>query len=151
MPQRVYGNDVVDEICRILTTSPKLQGMYDKVYKNTPKQGLKYPCAFVQQVDTIFTPNMRNRGERRYTIDVRLHQVPDYQTYESWAREVGDEIMSELSYIYLFGLKQKVRTITAQQVGKVYHIMLTYSFKVILVEEDGVLMEVLEHIERVKD
>jgi len=107
-----------------------------KVYKNKPKQGMVKPCAFIHQINMTQRPELRNRGERNYLIDVRVHPTDKQMDVQSWGRNMAESILSAIDPLMLDDRPLKARSIECRIEEDVLHVIVGYTFKVIKVEED---------------
>lgn len=123
------------------------------IYKNTPKQGLIAPCAFIHLVNTQMQNELRGRGTRSFLFDIRLHQTQDFDNFETWSRNISERLFYVLNPIVIDGLYIKPWRMESRENtdnNKIMHNFFTYNFKVRVIH-DEIPMEILELTERVKD
>lgn len=144
--QVITGNTVVSAIATALRSSFTTEELKN-IYRDTPTQGLIAPCAFIQQVNTSFQNELRDRGTRSYLMDIRLHQTQNFDEFETWSRDMSERILYAVNPITIDGLKIKPWLIEMHENtdhNKVMHILVTYNFKVKRIDDDGIPMEILD-------
>lgn len=123
------GGEVISAVAkkvRAATTTTEIK----EIYKNKPKQGMETPCAFIHQIEEQFAPEMRNRGEQFYMIDVRCHPTPTNTTIDTWAQTLATKLLGALETITVSSQTVRARSISWKQEDGVLHFIVSYSFKV---------------------
>lgn len=143
------GEDVISGIAKRLSTKISIAELAN-IYKNKPQQGMVKPCAFLHQIDYAQTSEMRNRANRDYLVDIRVHPSEDEQRIQSWGAKLGEKIILAVSTIDISGKPVRVKRAEWKIESEVLHIFVSYSFKVIQeIEDTTPFMETLNHTERV--
>lgn len=143
------GEDVISGIAKRLST--KISAIELKnIYKNKPQQGMVKPCAFLHQLDYGQTSEMRNRANRDYLVDIRVHPADDEQRIQSWGTKLAEKVISAVSTIDISDKPVRLKRAEWRIEDDVLHVIVSYSFKVIQVIEDSTpSMETLDYTERV--
>lgn len=142
------GEDVLSGIAVKLSSLPKTDII--KIYKNKPLQGMVKPCAFLHQIDYAQTSEMRNRANRDYLVDIRVHPDEDEQVIQSWGAKLAEKVISAVSTIDVSSKPVRLKRAEWRIESDVLHVIVSYSFKVIQeVIDTTPFMENLNHTERV--
>lgn len=123
------GQEVVNAVSRNLRNHFS-ESTLPYIYKNKALQDMQFPCAFIHQVNKEFVPEMRNRGEQRFIIDVRFHPTRKSTDFETWAQFISEECIDVLEYLVIENQMVRVRGIESRTETGVLHVIATYSFKV---------------------
>ena len=167
----LIGEEVISGIAKKLSTNISALELKN-IYKNKPQQGMVKPCAFLHQLDYGQTSEMRNRANRDYLVDIRVHPADDEQRIQSWGTKLAEKVISAVSTINIVEEVEEVTEPVEEQEevtepvksdkpirlkraewrieSDVLHVIVSYSFKVIQVIEDSTpYMETLDYTERV--
>lgn len=142
MPDYLSATEIVSQVSLKL-----VNGFRDEittVYKDTPISGMVKPCFFIQQLNTVHRSELRNRGDRRYFLDVRAHPKDDEDNKQTWCNTVGDKLFSVLDSIEVSEQRVKSSTMRFEIIDNVLHFFVEYSFKVAQTEEPNVKMRTLD-------
>lgn len=143
------GEDVLSGIALKLSSQIS-SAEIAKIYKNKPLQGMEKPCAFLHQIDYAQTNEMRNRANRDYLVDIRVHPADDEQKIQSWGAKLGEKILTSVSSININDKPVKLKRGEWKIESDVLHVIVSYSFKVIQeITDTTPFMETLNHTERV--
>lgn len=120
------------------------------IYINKALQDMETPSAFLHLLNVDHTPELRNRAQRDYMVDVRVHPPNNSTEKQTWLFNLAEKVCESVQNVDLFG-PTKARTIKWNITDDVLHVIVTYQFKVYhSIPDTGVLMQTLNYIERVK-
>lgn len=116
------------------------------IYINKPNQDAEEnkPYAFIGIVDVMQNPELRQRANRSYIVEVRIHP-PTYQdNINTWAAKIGEKLCFTLKDILVLDYPVKAVTMEYRVIDDVLIFTGTYRFKVIESVERLPFMETLE-------
>jgi len=115
-----------------------------KIYKNKAVQNMIKPCAFIHQINMVHTPELKERGNRDYLIDIRVHPLDTTLDVDSWARALSEKMIGIIEKITVEGQQVKARPIECRVEDEVLHIIVKYAFKIRASLTDVPEMETIE-------
>ena len=121
------------------------------IYKNSPQQNIQKPYAFIHQISSDHKNEMRNRASWSFMLDIRVHPRDNQTNIQSWSRSIATRLIEAINIITVSGQAVKARSIEHRVEDKVLHIIVSYSFRVIRLEDDIPDMKNLLYGARVKD
>lgn len=136
------GEEVVTSVCRIVRASFNTVDIA-AVYKEKPLQTVKCPFAVVQQIKASSKPELRNRAEQSYIIDVRVHPEITRTNTNSWLRSIGSKLEEALETLIIVGQNVRASSQEMHIEDSVLHVISNYSFKVVKILAPAVPMNTL--------
>lgn len=120
------------------------------IYKELPQQNIQKPYAFIHQISAQHQNEMRNRANWTFMLDIRVHPQ-DFQTdIQSWGREIALDLIEATNIITVSGQAVKARSIEYKVQDGVLHFIVSYSYKVLRVEDDAPDMQTMLYGEHLK-
>lgn len=120
------------------------------IYKELPQQNIQKPYAFIHQINAQHQNEMRNRANWNFMLDIRVHPQDNQTDIQSWAREIALDLIEATNIITVSGQAVKARSIEYKVEDKVLHFIVSYSFKVLHIEDDVPDMQNLLYGEHLK-
>lgn len=143
------GQSLLDSIAVSLATNIS-ESDIKVIYLNKPLQNMATPCAFLHLLNVDHTSEMKNRAQRDYMVDIRVHPPVKNTDTQTWLFNLAEKVCKSVETIDLFG-PTRSRNIKWNVTDDVLHVIATYQFKVYQnIPDTSVLMENLKYIERVK-
>lgn len=130
------SEDVVSAVCRNIRDRFSKERI-KAIYKNLPQQNIQKPYAFIHQIDAQHQNEMRNRANWSFMIDVRVHPKDEQTDVQSWAREIAVDLTKTINTITISGQAVKARSIEYKVEEGVLHFIVSYSYKVVCVEDSN--------------
>ena len=143
------GEDVVSAI------SKQARAAFSKdeikaIYKDLPQQNIQKPYAFIHQVNATHTNQLRNTGRWGFIIDIRVHPEDERTNVQTWARGIALRMIEVVNKIAIDGKPVKSTSLEYKVEENVLHVIGSYSFRVVQIEDKGPNMETMTYGERVK-
>lgn len=143
------GEDVVSAVSkRVRSTFSTAE--IKAIYKDLPQQNIKKPYAFIHQVNATHSNQLRNKANWGFIIDVRVHLEDEQTNIQTWARDVGIRLMEAINIIIVDGRPVKSVSLEYKVEENVLHVIASYSYRVVQIEDDGPNMETLSYGDRIK-
>lgn len=120
------------------------------IYKNLPQQNIQKPYAFIHQISAQHQNEMRNRANWTFMLDIRVHPKDNQTDIQSWAREIALDLIESINIITVSGQAVKARSIEYKVEDNVLHCIVSYSYKVLHLEDDVPDMQNLLYGEHLK-
>ena len=120
------------------------------LYKNMPQQNIQKPYAFIHQIDAQHQNEMRNRANWTFMLDIRVHPEDGQTDIQSWARGIALDLIEAINIITVSGQAVKARSIEYKVEEGVLHFIVSYSYKVLRVEDNVPDMQNLSYGEHLK-
>lgn len=121
------------------------------IYKNLPQQNIQKPYAFIHQISSEHKNEMRNRASWSFILDIRVHPSDKQTNVQSWSRSVATKLIEATNIITVGGQSVKARSIEHRVEDGVLHVIVSYAFRVIHIEEDIPDMRNLLYGEHLRD
>lgn len=142
------GKAILDSIAISLATDISVNDI-KVIYINKAVQSMQTPCAFLHLLNVDHTPEMRNRAQRDYMVDIRVHPPANSTEVQTWLFNLAEKICQSIESIELSG-PTRSRSVKWNITDDVLHVIATYQFKVYhSIPDTSVLMQQLNYIERV--
>lgn len=143
------GEDVVSAI------SKRVRSMFSQseikaIYKDLPQQNIKKPYAFIHQVNATHTNQLRNKGRWGFIIDVRVHPEDERTDIQTWARGISLKMLEAINIITVDGSPVKSTSLEYKVEDNVLHVIASYSYGVVHIENEAPDMQNMTYGERVK-
>lgn len=120
------------------------------VYKDLPQQNTKKPYAFIHQVNATHTNQLRNRARWGFIIDIRVHPEDEQTDVQTWARSIALRVIEAVNTITVDGMPVKSTSIEYKVEQNVLHVIVSYSYGVLQVEDSAPDMQTLAYGDRIK-
>lgn len=143
------GEDVVSAVSRQVRATFSKDAI-KAIYKDLPQQNIQKPYAFIHQVNATHTNQLRNTGMWGFIIDIRVHPKDEQTNVQTWAREIALRMIEAVNIITIDGKPVKSTSLEYKVEDNVLHVISSYSFRVVQVEDKGPNMETMTYGERVK-
>ena len=106
------------------------------VYKDTPIENMLKPCVFLNLINSIHTPLMRNRGNRNYMVDIIVTGADDNTELYTWYTKIAERLYGIVDTIIIDN--QIVRLVRGESniENDELHLIVTYNFDVIKHDDD---------------
>ena len=120
------------------------------IYKNLPEQNIQKPYAFIHQINAQHQNEMRNRADWTFMLDIRVHPQDNQTNIQSWAREIALDLIEAINIITVSGQAVKARSVEYKVENGVLHFIVSYSYKVLHIEDEVPDMQNLLYGEHLK-
>ena len=109
------------------------------IYKDTPVENILKPCIFLNLVNIIQTPLMRNRANRNYMIDIIVTGSDDNTELYTWYTEIAEKLYTIIDKIIIDN--KPIRLIRGESTieNNELHLITTYNFDIIKQTDDEVI------------
>lgn len=144
------GQEVVSQLAMRLR-SRFSDKEFVEIYKDTPVQSMKTPCIFIHTVETIHTPELRRYAWWEHIIDIRCHPSRMRTDIHTWARSLGPMILDCVQELTINDQSVKAQKASWRVEDNVFHILVTYGYRVMLTPEEIPDMQTLLYGERIKN
>lgn len=146
---KLTGEDVVSAVSRQVRSAFSKDDI-KAIYKDLPQQNIQKPYAFIHQVSATHTNQLRNRGVWGFIIDIRVHPEDERTDIQTWARGIALRMIEAVNKITIDGKPVKSTSLEYKVEENVLHIIGSYSFRVLQVEDESPDMETMTYGEKVK-
>lgn len=143
------GDDVVSAVSKNIRQRISKERL-KALYKELPQQNIQKPYGFIHQINAQHKNEMRNRAEWNFMLDIRIHPEDDRVDIQSWAREMALDLIEAINIIAVSGQAVKARSIEYKVEDKVLHCIVSYSYKVLHIEDEAPDMQNLLYGEHLK-
>lgn len=143
------GEDVVSAVATRVRSAFSTNEI-KAIYKDLPQQNLKKPYAFIHQVNATHTNLLRNRARWGFIIDIRVHPEDERTNVQTWARGIALKLVDAVNTITVDNKPVKSTSLEAKVENNVLHVIASYSYGVIRVEDEMPNMETLTYGDKVK-
>lgn len=120
------------------------------IYKNPPQQNIQKPYAFIHQINAQHQNEMRNSANWTFMLDIRVHPQDNQTDIQSWARGVALDLIEAINIITVSGQAVKAKSIEYKVEDNVLHFIVSYSYRVLHIEDDAPDMQTLLYGEHLK-
>ena len=148
MPE-LRGDDVVSAVSKNIRqrfSKARLKALY----KDLPQQNIQKPYAFIHQVSAQHKNERGNRATWTFILDIRVHPQDNQTDINVWAREMSMDIIEAINIITVSDQAVKAQSIEYKVEDKVLHCIVSYSFKVLHIEDNAPDMQNLLYGEHLK-
>lgn len=143
------GQEVVSALSKKLRTRFSV-AEFAEIYKDTPVQSMKTPCIFIHSIETTHIPDTRNYAWWDHLIDIRCHPGRMCTNIQTWARSLGPMIVDCIQHITVSNRVVKARNITWRVEDNVLHVITSYKYRVVEVDDPAPHMETLAYGQKIK-
>lgn len=143
------GEDVVSAVSmRVRSTFSTAE--IKAIYKDLPQQNIQKPYAFIHQVNATHTNQLRNTARWGFIIDIRVHPDNKQTNVQTWARDIGNRLIGAVNIITVDGKPVKSTSLEYKVEDNVLHCIVSYSYRVLHIEDDVPDMGTLTYGDKVK-
>lgn len=106
------------------------------IYKNLPQQKIQKPYAFIHQISSEHKIEIKNRAIWSFMIDIRVHPQDTQTNVQSWGRMIATRLIEAVNTITISGQNIRTRSMEYRVEDGILHFIVSYSFRVVHVEDD---------------
>lgn len=141
--------DVVGAISKNIRSRFSVESI-KKIYKNLPQQNIQKPYAFIHLIHREHKNEMRNRARWSFMFDVRVHPEDNRTDVQTWARQIALTLIEALNTITISDQPVKAKNIEYRVEDNVLHVIVSYAFGVLQVQDEVIDMQNLVYGEKLK-
>lgn len=101
------------------------------IYKDTPVEGITKPCIFLNFINMVQVPLMRNKSNRNYLIDIIVTGNDDNTSLFTWYTITAERILRVVDKILIDNQVVKMVRGESNIENNELHLIVTYNMNVI--------------------
>lgn len=130
------GLEVVTAITTALRAAFTTQQIVE-IYKNPQNQNFKTPSITVSYVNLGHDAELKGTAKKSFIVDIRAHPTATQPDVYTWAATIADKVIETIRYIDIDGDLIKPYNLETNLTDNVLHVIASYSFRVVYVEDSA--------------